>query len=48
MIKKRSYQVAVELQGAVSLPVLPRLRECWGGTRQHSCRVMDGIPQANS
>ena len=38
----------VAKQSAVSVSVLPRLWERWGGTRQHSSRVMDGVPQANS
>ena len=37
----------VELQRAVSIPVLPRLWERWGGTRQRSSSVIDGVPQAN-
>ena len=40
--------ISVELQSAVSVPVLRRLWDRWGGTRQHSSRVRDGVPQVNS
>ena len=35
------------MHNSVSIPVLPRLWKRWGGTRRHSSRVMDGVPQAN-